>query len=66
MKPIFRNYSLQNLFVLSIGYFGLLFVRQAFNFWENQDWSAAALNGCLAYLIFGSLLGLPPLNKLIK
>ena len=26
MKPIFKNHSLQNIFVLIVGYFGLMFV----------------------------------------
>ncbi len=66
MKPVFKNYSLQNVFILTVGYIGLMFVRQAFNFWEAEDWVAAALNGGLAYFLFGSLLGLPPFNKLMK
>ena len=66
MKPIFKNQSLQTIFVLIVGYFGLTFVRQAFNFWEYEEWFAAALNGVLAYVLFGSLLGFPPFDKLIK
>ena len=66
MKPIFKNHSLQNIFVLIVGYFGLMFARQAFDFWEDEEWFAASLNGGLSYSLFGSLLGLPPFNKLIK
>tara|TARA_Y100001968_G_C19385642_1_gene732685 strand:- start:152 stop:352 length:201 start_codon:yes stop_codon:yes gene_type:complete len=66
MKPIFKNHSLQNIFVLIVGYFGFMFVRQAFDFWEDEEFFAASLNGVLAYSLFGSLLGLPPFNKLIK
>ena len=66
MKPIFKNNSLQNIFVLIAGYFGLMFVRQAFDFLEKEELVAAALNGALAYSIFGSLLGFPPFDKLIK
>ena len=43
-----------------------MFVRQAFDFWEDEEFFAASLNGVLAYSLFGSLLGLPPFNKLIK
>tara|TARA_Y100001968_G_C19268377_1_gene672881 strand:+ start:774 stop:1022 length:249 start_codon:yes stop_codon:yes gene_type:complete len=66
MKPIFKNHSLQNIFVLVIGYFGLMFARQAFDYWNDDEWFASALNGVIAYALFGSLLGFPPLNKLIK
>ena len=66
MKPIFKNHSLQNIFVLIVGYFGLIFARQAIDYWNDEEWFATALNGGLAYALFGSLLGLPPLNKLIK
>ena len=66
MKPIFKNHSLQNIFVLIVGYFGLMFGRQAFDFWADEEWFAALLNGGLAYSLFGSLLGLPPFNNLIK
>ena len=66
MKPIFKNHSLQNIFVLIVGYFGFIFVHQAFDFWADEEWFAAVLNGAFAYSLFGSLLGLPPFNKLIK
>ncbi len=66
MKPIFKNHSLQNIFVLIVGYFGLMFVRKAFDYWNDEEWLATALNGGLSYAIFGSLLGFPPFNKLIK
>ena len=66
MKPIFKNHSLQNIFVLIVGYFGLIFLRQAFNFWEDDEWFASALNAFLAYCFFGTLLGLPPFYKLMK
>ena len=66
MKPIFKNHSLQNIFVLIVGYFGLIFARHAFNFWEDEEWFATALNGGLAYCLFGTLLGLPPFSKLMK
>ena len=66
MKPVFKNHALQNIFVLIVGYSGLMFIRQAFDFWEDEEWFAAALNGGLAYSLFGPLLGLPPFNKLIK
>ena len=66
MKPIFKNHSLQNIFVLAVGYMGLIFVRQAIQFWTNEDWVSAALNGGLSYCFFGALLGLPPFSKLIK
>ena len=64
MKPIFKNHSLQNTFVLIVGYFGLMFVRQALDFWENEEWIAFSMNGVFAYLIFGSLLGFPPFKNL--
>ena len=63
MKPIFKNRSLQNIFVLSIGYFGLVFLRKATGYWNDEEWFSAALNGGFAYAIFGSLLGFPPFNK---
>ncbi|WP_269610662.1 hypothetical protein [Prochlorococcus marinus] len=66
MKPIFKNHSLQNIFVLVVGYLGLIFLRQGFDFWEDEEWFATALNGGLAYALFGSLLGFPPFNKLFK
>ena len=66
MKPIFKNHSLQNIFVLIVGFFGLMFVRQAFDFWEDEEWFATALNGGLAYCLFGTLLGIPPFSKLMK
>ena len=66
MKPIFKNQSLQNIFVLVVGYLGLIFLRQGFDFWEDEEWFATALNGGLAYALFGSLLGFPPFNKLFK
>ena len=66
MKPIFKNHSLQNIFVLIVGYFGLMFVRQAFDYWNDEEWFASALNGGLSYTLFGSLLGFPPFNKVIK
>ena len=66
MKPIFKNHSLQNIFVLIVGYFGLIFLRQAFDFWKEEELFAVALNGGLAYFLFGSLLGFPPFNKLFK
>ncbi len=66
MKPIFKNHSLNNIFVLIIGYFGLMFARQAFDFWNDEELFATALNGSLAYALFGTLLGFPPFNKLIK
>ena len=66
MKPIFKNHSLQNFFVLVVGYFGLMFTRQAFDYWNDEELFATALNGGLAYALFGSLLGFPPLNKFIK
>tara|TARA_Y100001968_G_scaffold209311_1_gene192394 strand:+ start:102 stop:248 length:147 start_codon:yes stop_codon:yes gene_type:complete len=36
------------------------------SFFDAEDWVAAALNGGLAYFLFGPLLGLPPFNKLMK
>ncbi len=66
MKPIFKNHSIQNIFVLIVGYLGLMLVRQAFNFWEDEEWFATALNGGLAYCLFGTLLALPPFDKLMK
>ncbi len=66
MKPIFKNHSLQNIFVLIVGYFGLTFARQAFDYWNDEEWFAAALNGVFTYVLFGSLLGFPPFNKIIK
>ena len=66
MKPIFKNHSLQNIFVLIVGYFGLMFVRQAFDFWEDEEWFAAFLNGAFGYCLFASLLGFPPFDKLMK
>ena len=66
MKPIFKNHSLQNIFVLIVGYFGLMFVRQAIGYWNDEEWFATALNGGFAYALFGSLLGFPPMNKIIK
>ena len=66
MKPIFKNHSLQNIFVLIVGYFGLMFVRQAIGYWNDEEWFASALNGGFAYALFGSLLGFPPMNKIIK
>ena len=66
MKPIFKNHSLQNIFVLIVGYVGLMFVRQAFDFWEEEEWFAAILNGGLAYFLFGTLLNLPPFSKIVK
>ena len=66
MKPIFKNHSLQNIFVLIVGYFGLMFARQAFDYWNDEEWFATALNGGFAYALFGSLLGFPPFNKLLK
>tara|TARA_B100000579_G_scaffold333372_1_gene283804 strand:- start:92 stop:292 length:201 start_codon:yes stop_codon:yes gene_type:complete len=66
MKPIFKNRSLQNIFVLIVGYFGLMFVRQAIGYWNDEELFATALNGILAYALFGTLLGFPPFNKLIK
>ena len=66
MKPIFKNHSLQNIFVLIVGYFGLMFARQAFDYWNDEEWFATALNGGFAYALFGYLLGFPPFNKLIK
>ena len=66
MKPIFKNHSLQNIFVLIVGYFGLIFVRQAIVYWNDEEWFASALNGGFAYALFGSLLGFPPMNKIIK
>ena len=66
MKPIFKNHSLQNIFVLIVGYFGLMFVRQSFDFWKDEEWVAAFLNGGLAYCLFGPLLGFPPFSKLMK
>ena len=35
-------------------------------YWNDEEWFASALNGGFAYALFGSLLGLPPFNKLIK
>ena len=66
MKPIFKNHSLHNIFVLIVGYLGLMFARQAFDYWNDEEWFATALNGGFAYALFGSLLGFPPFNKLIK
>ena len=66
MKPIFKNHSLQNIFVLIVGYFGLMFVRQAIGYWNDEEWLASALNGGFSYALFGSLLGFPPFNKFIK
>ncbi len=66
MKPIFKNHSLQNIFVLIVGYFGLMFARQAIDYWNDEEWITTALNGGFAYALFGSLLGFPPFNKLIK
>tara|TARA_B100000965_G_C19601436_1_gene762942 strand:+ start:7609 stop:7809 length:201 start_codon:yes stop_codon:yes gene_type:complete len=66
MKPIFKNHSLQNIFVLIVGYFGLMFVKQSIIFWEEEEWLSATLNGGLAYCLFGILLGLPPFFKLLK
>ena len=66
MNPIFKNRSLQNIFVLIVGYFGLMFVRQAIGYWNDEEWFASALNGGFAYALFGSLLGFPPMNKIIK
>ena len=66
MKPLFKKYSLQNIFVLIVGYFGLMFARQAFDYWNDKEWFAMALNVGFAYALFGSLLGFPPFNKLIK
>ncbi len=43
-----------------------MFAHQAFDYWNDEEWFATALNGGLAYAVFGSLLGLPPFNKLIK
>ena len=43
-----------------------MFVRQAIDFWTDEEWFAAVLNGGLAYSLFGSLLGLPPFKNLIK
>ena len=53
MKPIFKNHSLQNIFVLIVGYFGLMLARQAFNYMNNVEWFATAWNGGLAYALFG-------------
>tara|TARA_Y100001968_G_C19315050_1_gene696184 strand:+ start:611 stop:811 length:201 start_codon:yes stop_codon:yes gene_type:complete len=66
MKPIFKNHSLQNIFVLVVGYFGLMFVRQAIQFWENEELVTAILNGAMGYCLFGILLGFPPFSKIIK
>ena len=66
MKPIFKNHSLQNIFVLVVGYFGLMFVRQAIGYWNDEEWFASALNGVFAYALFGSLLGFSPFSKLMK
>ena len=66
MKPIFKDHSLQNIFVLLIGYFGLMCARQALQFWEDEQWVSAVLNGGLGYCLFGVLLGFPPFSKLIK
>jgi len=66
MKPIFKNHSLQNIFVLIVGYFGLMFVRQAFDFWEDEEWVSAVINGGISYCLFGLLLGFPPFPKLMK
>ena len=43
-----------------------MFVRQAIGYWNDEEWFAVALNGGLAYALFGSLLGFPPMNKIIK
>ena len=66
MRPIFKNHSLQNIFVLIIGHFGLMFVRQSIGYWNDGEWLNATFSGVLAYSLFGSLLGFPPFNKLIK
>ena len=66
MKPIFKNHSLQNIFVLIVGYFGLMFARQAIDYWNDEEWFATALKGGFAYALFGYLLGFPPFNKFIK
>ena len=49
-----------------MGYFGLMFLRQAFDYWNDEEWFATALNAGFAYALFGSLLGFPPFNKIIK
>ena len=66
MKPIFKNYSLQNLFVLCVGYFGLIFVRKSFQYWDDGELLLSILNGSFGYFLFGSLLGFPPFSKLMK
>ena len=37
MKPIFKNHSLQNIFVLVVGYLELIFARQAFDYWIDEE-----------------------------
>ena len=66
MKLIFKHNSLQNIFVMVIGYFGLMFVRQSIYFWEDEAFFSAALRGGWAYCLFAVLLGFPPFSKLIK
>tara|TARA_B100000965_G_C18967748_1_gene488320 strand:+ start:147 stop:347 length:201 start_codon:yes stop_codon:yes gene_type:complete len=66
MKPLFKNHTLQNIFVLVVGYLGLMFVRQSIISWEDEEWASAAMNGGFGYCLFGLLLGLPPFSKLMK
>ena len=66
MKPIFKNHSLQNIFVLLMGYFGLMFIRQSIQFWQDEEWFSAFTNGGISYCLFGILLGFPPFPKLMK
>jgi len=66
MKPIFKNQSLQNIFVLVVGYFGLIFVRQAIQFWDDEEFLSAAFHCGFGYCLFGILLGFPPFPKLMK
>jgi len=66
MKPIFKNYSLQNLFVLCVGYFGLIFVRKSIQYWDDGELIISFVNGCYGYCLFGFLLGFPPFAKFIK
>jgi len=66
MKPLFKSYSLQNLFVLSVGYLGLIFLRKALAYWDYGEFSSSILYAGAAYCIFGFLLGLSPFSKLLK
>ena len=64
MKPIFKHHSLQNFFVLVVGYVGLIFVRNAIQYWTDEEFISATLNGALGYSLFAVLLGFPPFSKL--